>query len=230
MPDLIPVLIPQLNPNEREALLIDLRVQNGQKIQAGDALAVLETTKSTLELASDYAGYVLGLAFGRGDTVTAGEVLCYLGDAPDLPLPAAPQAPTKTAADELPAGLRITQPALALARSLGIGMDQLPRNTLVTEAVVRKFSPAAVVLPETAFDANGLIIYAAAATENRWWTWRGCSTRTAWLALWMTDCLPALKCSAFRCWAVVWFWRNCTRAVCGWQSMLWAELAIWPRA
>ncbi|MHB0987923.1 MAG: NeuD/PglB/VioB family sugar acetyltransferase [Bellilinea sp.] len=159
MPDLIPVLIPQLNPNEREALLIDLRVQNGQKIQAGDALAVLETTKSTLELASDYAGYVLGLAFGRGDTVTAGEVLCYLGDTPDLPLPAAPQAPTKTAADKLPAGLRITQPALALARSLGVDMNQLPRNTLVTEAVVRKFSPAAVVLPETAFDANGLIIY-----------------------------------------------------------------------
>src|SRR3972149_3922743 len=107
MPDLIPVLIPQLNPNEREALLIDLRVQNGQKIQAGDALAVLETTKSTLELASDYAGYVLGLAFGRGDTVTAGEVLCYLGATPDQPLPAAPQAPRATAAGEMAAGLRI---------------------------------------------------------------------------------------------------------------------------
>jgi sugar O-acyltransferase (sialic acid O-acetyltransferase NeuD family) len=159
MSDLIPVLIPQLNPNELDALLVDLRVQNGQKIQAGDALAVLETTKSTLELASDHGGYILGLAFSRGDTVTAGQVLCYLGASPDLPLPAATKPPAETTADELPAGLRITQPALALARSLGVDWNQLPRNTLVTEAVVRRSRPAPAALPETAFDANALIIY-----------------------------------------------------------------------
>ena len=88
MPDLIPVLIPQLNPNERESLLVDLRVQNGQNINTGEVLAVLETTKSTMELTADSSGYVLGLAFKQGDTVSAGQMLCYLGSSLDVPLPA----------------------------------------------------------------------------------------------------------------------------------------------
>jgi sugar O-acyltransferase (sialic acid O-acetyltransferase NeuD family) len=158
MPDLNPVLIPQLNPNERESLLVDLRVQNGQKINPGDILAVLETTKSTMELTADGGGFVLGLAFNRGDTVSAGEVLCYLGIAPDLPLPATPKV-AEPATDELPAGLRITQPALALAHSLSVDLNKLPLHTFVTEAVVRRFAPAPVTLPELAIDEQSLIIY-----------------------------------------------------------------------
>ena len=158
MPDLTPVLIPQLNPNERESLLVDLRVQDGQKINAGDVLAVLETTKSTMELAADAGGYVLGLAFARGDTVSAGQVLFYLGASPDLPLPAAAKA-AEPAADDLPAGLRITQPALALARSLGVDLNKLPVNTFVTEAVIRGLAPAPVALPQLDIDEKSLIIY-----------------------------------------------------------------------
>ncbi len=158
MPDLIPVLIPQLNPNERESLLVDLRVQNGQNINAGDVLAVLETTKSTMELAADSSGYVLGLAFKQGDTVSAGQMLCYLGSSPDVPLPAAPQA-IETTADDLPARLRITQPALALARALSVDLNSLPLNTFVTETVVRGFAPAPVALPVLDIDEKSLIIY-----------------------------------------------------------------------
>ena len=158
MPDLTPVLIPQLNPNERESLLADLRVQNGQKINPGDVLAVLETTKSTMELTADNGGFVLGLAFSRGDTVSAGQVLCYLGVSADVPLPVAPKAAESTAND-LPAGLRITQPALTLARALGVDLNRLPLNTFVTEAVVRGFAPASITLPELDIDEKSLIIY-----------------------------------------------------------------------
>lgn len=158
MPDLTPVLIPQLNPNERESLLVDLRVQNGQKINTGDVLVVLETTKSTMEFAAESTGYVLGLAFKQGDTVSAGQLLCYLGVSPDVSLPAALKA-DEPAADDLPAGLRITQPALALARTLGVDLNRLPLNTFVTETVVRGFAPATVSLPALDIDEKSLIIY-----------------------------------------------------------------------
>jgi len=158
MPDLIPIPVPQLNPNERESLIIELSVREGQAVRAGEPIAVFETTKSTLELPAENDGYILGLAFAQGDTVTAGQVLCYLAERPDVPLPAL-EKPSTTGTDELPAGLRITQPALALARSLGIDFSRLPLNTLVTEAVVRGFAPARLTLPETGYGPNALIIY-----------------------------------------------------------------------
>lgn len=159
MPDLIPIPVPQLNPNERESQIIELNVDEGQAVRVGESIAVFETTKSTLELTVEADGYILGLAFAQGDTVTAGQLLCYLADRPDVPLPTSAAAPTAHPADELPAGLRITQPALALARSLGIDFSRLPLNTLVTETVVRGFAPAQLVLPETGYGPNALIIY-----------------------------------------------------------------------
>lgn len=158
MPDLIPIPVPQLNPNERESQIIELNVHEGQAVRAGEPIAVFETTKSTLELTAETDGYVLGLAFTQGDTVTAGQVLCYIASRPDVLLPVA-AAPADRAADELPAGLRITQPALTLARSLGIDFSRLPLNTLVTETVVRGLAPAKLALPETGYGPNALIIY-----------------------------------------------------------------------
>lgn len=157
MPDLTPILVPQLNPNEREALLVDVLVRNGQQIKAGDPLAVFETTKSTLELTAEGGGYVLGLAFVQGDTVTAGQVLCYLGSTPDLPLPVHAAEPDES--DEMSAGLRITKPALALAHSLGVDLKRLPRDTFITEAVVRGFSPTPVIIQDLAINDRSLIIY-----------------------------------------------------------------------
>jgi sugar O-acyltransferase (sialic acid O-acetyltransferase NeuD family) len=41
-------------------------------------------------------------------------------------------------AGEIPEGLRITRPALELARKIGLDLESLPRGLLVTEAVVRE--------------------------------------------------------------------------------------------
>jgi sugar O-acyltransferase (sialic acid O-acetyltransferase NeuD family) len=55
--------------------------------------------------------------------------------------------------------LRITHPALALARSLGVSLSQLPRDVLVTEAVVRSLNPVPASLPDLTIDDQSLIIY-----------------------------------------------------------------------
>ena len=119
MSDPIPVLVPLVNPNETDSILSDLRVSEGQKVTRGDVLAEFETTKSTAELHAEHDGFVLGLLHKTGDTLRAGERLCYLADAPGAKLP--PETLNgKTlitpAADDLPQGLRITRPALDLAR------------------------------------------------------------------------------------------------------------------
>ncbi len=159
-----PVTIPLINPNEPEALLAALHVAEGQLVQPGDVLATLETTKSTAELEADEAGYVLGLRLAAGQTVRTGETLCYLGATPDAELP---QDSLPAAEDHAPApeGLRITQPALSLARQANLDLSQFPTGALVTEAVVRaalqaaQDPQAALRLPPAPFDPTAVLVY-----------------------------------------------------------------------
>ena len=77
------IRIPLINPNEPQALITEIFVEEGQHVTAGDVICTLETTKSTEELVVESDGYVVGLLFERGQSAHAGDVLCYLADAPD---------------------------------------------------------------------------------------------------------------------------------------------------
>ena len=141
MPELIPVLVPLINTNEADAMLVSLAVKEGQWVKIGALLAEFETTKAASDLCAEHAGYVLGLLHQEGDTLRAGEIFCYLSEKADAALPVEETPAAKEAAPE---GLRITQPALSLAQEFGISLVQLPRDTLITEKLIRElFLPAA---------------------------------------------------------------------------------------
>ena len=163
----IPVTIPLLNPNEPEALLAALHVQPRQHVEAGESLCTLETTKSTADLHAEASGYVSGLKFYAGQSVRAGQTLCYLAETPDWTPPEISSQPAFASDDPslLPDGLRITQPALALARQINLDLSTLPSDRLITEVTLRtilesretvqaEFTP-----PPLLTDSSDLIIY-----------------------------------------------------------------------
>jgi sugar O-acyltransferase (sialic acid O-acetyltransferase NeuD family) len=165
-----PVLIPLLNPNEPEAVLAGLHVREGQWIEPGDILCTLETTKSAAEVQAEAQGYILGLQAEPGQTLTAGETLCYLSDSPDAEIPievsrsakaADPQGSTSM---DHPVGLRITQPALALANQIGIDLTSLPVGPLITEKALRELQNASQTrqaASKAEFSPTDLVIYGA---------------------------------------------------------------------
>jgi sugar O-acyltransferase (sialic acid O-acetyltransferase NeuD family) len=144
MSEIFPVLVPLVNTNESDSVLADLPVKEGQHVKKGALLAVFETTKSTFELTAERDGYVLGLTQKDGATMRAGDLLCYLSDTLDAPLPVAEEQSNEPhTGDALPDGLRITQPALALAREMGVDLAQLPGDALITEKLIQEmFSPS----------------------------------------------------------------------------------------
>ena len=83
MTESYPVTIPLLNPNEPGAQLATLNIVPRQHVSKGDLLCTLETTKSTAELVAELDGFVIGLALKAGQTVQAGDILCYLAGSPD---------------------------------------------------------------------------------------------------------------------------------------------------
>ena len=160
MPDPLAILIPLLNPNEPEALLAALHVTEGQQVAAGDPLCTLETTKSAADLLAEAGGYVVGLRFQQGQIAPAGALLGYLAETPDWQ-PPSPPAPAEASA-ALPDGLRITQPALALAGQLGLDLTRLPVGPLVTEQTVRQMAAASgpdLSPPASAFDPTAILVY-----------------------------------------------------------------------
>ncbi len=151
----VAVLYPLLNANEPEAMLAALHVSEGQRVAGGDLLFTLETTKSTAEVTAESPGFVAGLRAARGQTVRAGDIFCYLAETADWsPPPTEDSKPAKasnpdeasnpdrdstTGAAAVPAGLRITRPALALAQQAGLDLANLPVGPLVTEKMLREF-------------------------------------------------------------------------------------------
>jgi sugar O-acyltransferase (sialic acid O-acetyltransferase NeuD family) len=168
-----PIRIPLINPNENEAILAGIHVREGQQVKVGDLLCTLETTKSTAEVQAETDGYVVGLDAEQGKTVSAGDILCYLSGDPhwkppkleastaeNLSAPETSQAPVS----EAPPSLRITQPALELARQHSLNLDQLPTDQLVTVDHVRILLEkvrleSADRSPESAYDPTAILIY-----------------------------------------------------------------------
>ncbi|MCX6055633.1 MAG: NeuD/PglB/VioB family sugar acetyltransferase [Chloroflexi bacterium] len=158
MDDLFPVLVPLVNPNESDSLLARIFVKEGQKVKIGEGIAIFETTKSTLELVAERDGFVLGIAAREGEILKAGELLCFLGEQPDLKIPRSPlprSEKIKLNEPGVPPGLRMTQPALRIAREKGVDLDSFPKGTLVTEKMVQ----AMVLNFSGKEDSNLLIIY-----------------------------------------------------------------------
>ena len=167
MDKLIPVKIPLLNPNEPEALLVDLIIPEGARVTRGEVIALIETTKSTGEICAERDGYLVGVLHEEGATLRAGQTLAYIADSPTAKSMTLPPWSDETgelsSAGAPPEHLRITEPARQLALEMGIDLQSLPQGTLVTrQMVMAQLAPKSPIpaseVPQT---NNRLIIYGA---------------------------------------------------------------------
>lgn len=164
-----PIYFPLLNPNEPEALLVALLVNDGQQIVDGDLLCTLETTKSTADVLAESSGFVVGLRVEEGQTVQAGDRMCYLADSPDWLPPEeevdsdGERSQSEISESVLPPGLRITQPAMKLVQEKSLDLEQFPLGPMITESMVRslieKSTQTDLPIPQAEFDPTMIIIY-----------------------------------------------------------------------
>lgn len=59
--------------------ILEVRVSDGQAVQAGDVLFILEAMKMENEIMAPAAGIVSGVAVQKGSAVATGAVLCHIG-------------------------------------------------------------------------------------------------------------------------------------------------------
>ena len=160
----VPIKIPLINPNEPESLLAILHVSEGCVVEHGDLICTLETTKSTVDVQSDNAGFVVGIRFNTGDTMQAGDILGYIAETPDF-IPPAHSVDSKgeKAIRPTPGGIRITKPALSIAETYKLDISQFPKGVLITEKLIRETIQSNRQMgggaPDAEFDPTAIIIY-----------------------------------------------------------------------
>jgi len=154
------VLIPLLNPNEPEARLVMLYVAESQRVAAGDPVCVIENTKSAAEIVAESEGFIVGLRASPGEILRAGDRLCWVADSADWGPPEGERR-DDTPESGIPEGLRITDPALALARRAGVDLAGLSRGPLVTESDVRiaMAGKSGLAVPDPPFNPRALVLY-----------------------------------------------------------------------
>ncbi len=72
--------LPDIGEGLTDAEIVEWQVKVGDDVAVDQALVEMETAKAVVEITSPFAGVVLHLGGGEGDTVNVGDVLFVVGD------------------------------------------------------------------------------------------------------------------------------------------------------
>jgi sugar O-acyltransferase (sialic acid O-acetyltransferase NeuD family) len=142
--------VPRVNANEDHLQVIDIRVVEGQQVEQGEILLVLETTKAAVEVEAPKKGTIRGLQAQVGEFVDVGAVLCRIADATEDG-----EAGISAFAEVDAKEIVVTAKARKVAAEIGIDLAQVsPANGRISEAEVRA---AAAGLARTAVKSPGAL-------------------------------------------------------------------------
>ena len=139
------IYMPLLGVNDDRVVLHRWNVERGRKVNVGDELAQLETTKASFSLEAEAAGYLYPIV-GNGSEVPVRSVLALILDHPDedavsafvaqLRPPAAGGKGARPEAVDL-ARTQLTAKARELVEKTGVDISGLPVDRVIRERDVR---------------------------------------------------------------------------------------------
>ncbi len=137
MTNFIPIRLPQINVNDESAQIIEWLKPNGDLIEHDEAICVVETTKSVVEIPAPAEGY-LNIVLAKDERADTGQIIAAVSSAPVTP--AELMAWLTTQMTEQTSEKKWTTKAEILAKrhgvdlaAIGVGKDR------ITEADVRNY-------------------------------------------------------------------------------------------
>jgi pyruvate dehydrogenase E2 component (dihydrolipoamide acetyltransferase) len=104
------IIMPKTGMAMEEGVIIEWRVKEGDKVQKGDIVAVIETDKSTMDLESDYDGIILAVTGKIGEPIPVTKVIAWVGQ-PGEPVPAEEPPASSPGRTETPPPVQEKAPA-----------------------------------------------------------------------------------------------------------------------
>ena len=155
------VVMPKLTDTMEEGVLLEWKKREGDHVQAGEALAEIETDKAVMDLEAFASGILRKILVQNGETIASGKLLGVIGEADeditealsDKVMPAAaPATSPATSAIRTEESRLIASPrAKALAAERGVDLSTVtgtgPGGRIVEEDVVNAQGPAVSAMP-----------------------------------------------------------------------------------
>ena len=132
------VKVPQLGANDDVAILDSWIVEEGQYVNKGDQLCVVETTKSAIDLDAPADG-IVSLCAEVGGECSVGSLVALIGGDMDSILQWK-ESSSNLAVDPNNLAPEATKKAIKLAKELNIDLSSLAVDGVIREMDVRKFS------------------------------------------------------------------------------------------
>ncbi len=163
------VVMPKLTDTMEEGVLLEWKKREGDPVQAGEALAEIETDKAVMDLEAFASGILRKILVQNGETVESGKLLGVIGEADEditealsdtimsaaatspkpitVPVTSPATSPMRTEGSRIIASPR----AKALAAKRGVDLSTVtgtgPGGRIVEEDVVKAQEPAASAMP-----------------------------------------------------------------------------------
>jgi pyruvate/2-oxoglutarate dehydrogenase complex dihydrolipoamide acyltransferase (E2) component len=118
MSEPIAVRVPQINPNDEHAVVVRWHVAKGARVQAGQALVTLETTKTTFDVDAPSDGYAF-FEHEPNTEIAVGSAVAWIADN-DEPLRIAAAPPAATPPGAAASSERFTRKARKLMKERGL--------------------------------------------------------------------------------------------------------------
>lgn len=152
----IEVKMPRLGTNDDYVTIGQWNVENGSYVQKGRLLAVVETTKETLEIEAEAEGYIQQL-YPQGADVLVGEVIAKISD---TRISAVSEKETKE--ERRQQGLQMTKKAEELINKYQVDLSALDSRKIIRESDILQLLGQENRLDANAdgheIGANGIII------------------------------------------------------------------------
>jgi len=76
--DLVAVHMPKYGMTMEEGIIVEWLVKEGETVEEGQSLAIIETEKVETELEAPSAGTIVEISRGVDDEIPVGEVIAYI--------------------------------------------------------------------------------------------------------------------------------------------------------
>ena len=167
-----PVLVPTTDVNSETGLLLAWHAGDRSEVQAGEAIAEIETSKAIFDVPAPEGGFLLHAAREGAEVRLTEPVARLFADLSALEAYADQEQ--RRRAEAAGSGTRATEPARRRAEELGVDLASIGGDSLITvgmvEAAAAAATTAAIELPDPLPGAAGLpriALFGAASARCR---------------------------------------------------------------
>lgn len=140
------VIVPTSDVNSETGVVVEWKFADGARVEAGDVVADIETSKAVIEVPVTRGGFLLRLAAQDAEVSLAAPIAKLFDSMESLEAHRAAMAAEKEAASSAESDVRATAKARARAAELGVDLASLDASRLITVKEVEA-AAAPVALP-----------------------------------------------------------------------------------